>query len=39
MGLVDLENQIDQDWYYGVTLALSDSQAEITKYENPTIDQ
>ena len=30
------KNQIDQDWYYGVTLALSDSQAEITKYENPT---
>ena len=30
------KNQIDQDWYYGVTLALSDSQAEITKYDNPT---
>ena len=30
------KNQLDQDWYYGVTLALSDSQAEITKYENPT---
>ena len=30
------KNQIDQDWYYGVTLALSDSEAEITKYDNPT---
>jgi TonB-linked SusC/RagA family outer membrane protein len=30
------KNQVDDDWYYGVTLALSDSQAEITKYENPT---
>ncbi len=32
----NLENQVDDDWYYGVTLALSDSQAEITKYDNPT---
>lgn len=30
------KNQVDDDWYYGVTLALSDSQAEITKYDNPT---
>lgn len=30
------KNQINDDWYYGVTLALSDSQAEITKYDNPT---
>jgi TonB-linked SusC/RagA family outer membrane protein len=30
------KDQLNQDWYYGVTLALSDSQAEITKYDNPT---
>ena len=25
-----------QDWMYSLTLALSDNQAEITKYDNPT---
>lgn len=30
------KNKINKDWSYGVTLALSDSQSEITKFENPT---
>ena len=30
------KDQINDDWFYGITLALSDSQAEITKYDNPT---
>ena len=29
-------NRLNKDWNYGVTLALSDSQSEITKYDNPT---
>ena len=29
-------NRVNKDWNYGVTLALSDSQSEITKYDNPT---
>lgn len=29
-------DQISTDWRYRVTVALSDWQAEITKYENPT---
>ncbi|MDW5288131.1 TonB-dependent receptor [Formosa sp. PL04] len=29
-------DQINQDWKYGVTVALSDNQTEITKYDNPT---
>lgn len=29
-------DRIGQDWKYGLTLALSDNQTEITKYENPT---
>lgn len=28
--------RINKDWDYGITLALSDSRAEITKYDNPT---
>ncbi len=31
-------DQINADWSYGLSLALADSQAEITKYENPTGD-
>lgn len=30
------QNRINADWNYSVTLALSDSRAEITKYDNPT---
>ena len=30
------KNKINKDWSYGLTLALSDSQSEITKFENPT---
>ncbi|MFT4566637.1 MAG: TonB-linked SusC/RagA family outer membrane protein [Saprospiraceae bacterium] len=29
-------NRINKDWNFGVTLALSDSKSEITKYDNPT---
>lgn len=29
-------NRINKDWSYGVTLALADNRAEITKYDNPT---
>lgn len=29
-------DRINKDWTYGVTLALSDSQSKITKYDNPT---
>ncbi len=29
-------DHIDQNWGYGVTLALSDNKSEITKYDNPT---
>jgi TonB-linked SusC/RagA family outer membrane protein len=31
-------DRVGQDWSYSVTLALSDSKAEITKYDNPTGD-
>lgn len=30
------QNRINEDWNYSVTLALSDSKAKITKYDNPT---
>jgi TonB-linked SusC/RagA family outer membrane protein len=30
------QNRINTDWNYGVTLALADNVAEITKYDNPT---
>lgn len=29
-------DRIGQDWMYSITLGLADSQAEITKYDNPT---
>lgn len=29
-------NRINKDWSYGITLALADNRAEITKYDNPT---
>ncbi|MFT7034661.1 MAG: TonB-linked SusC/RagA family outer membrane protein [Cyclobacteriaceae bacterium] len=29
-------NRINADWDYGIVLALADSKAEITKYDNPT---
>jgi TonB-linked SusC/RagA family outer membrane protein len=29
-------DRIGVDWDYGITLALADAQAEITRYENPT---
>ncbi|MEZ5105200.1 MAG: TonB-dependent receptor [Draconibacterium sp.] len=29
-------DRIGQDWQYGINLALSDNQAKITKYDNPT---
>ncbi len=29
-------DNIGKDWRYGINLALSDNQAEITKYDNPT---
>ncbi len=29
-------DKIDQDWRYSVSIGLSDSQTEITKYDNPT---
>ncbi|MDN5210741.1 TonB-dependent receptor [Fulvivirgaceae bacterium BMA12] len=28
--------RINENWNYGITLALADSEAEITKYDNPT---
>ncbi|QGY42594.1 SusC/RagA family TonB-linked outer membrane protein [Maribellus comscasis] len=31
-------DRIGQDWMYSVTLALSDSKSEITKYDNPSGD-
>jgi TonB-linked SusC/RagA family outer membrane protein len=33
---ISWRDRIGQDWKYGMNLALSDNQAEITKYENPT---
>ncbi|VAW17982.1 Outer membrane TonB-dependent transporter, utilization system for glycans and polysaccharides (PUL), SusC family [hydrothermal vent metagenome] len=33
---VTWRDKISQDWQYGLNLALSDNQAEITKYDNPT---
>ena len=33
---VNWHDKIGKDWKYGLTLALSDNQTEITKYENPT---
>jgi TonB-linked SusC/RagA family outer membrane protein len=33
---VTLRDRINQNWNYRINLALSDNQAEITKYENPT---
>lgn len=33
---VNWRDRIGQDWSYGIQLALSDNQSEITKYENPT---
>ncbi len=33
---VTWRDKIGQDWEYGLTLALADNQAEITKYDNPT---
>jgi len=30
------KDKIGQDWQYGITLALSDNQSEITRYNNPT---
>lgn len=33
---VTWRDDIGQDWKYRITLALSDWQSEITKYENPT---
>jgi len=33
---VTWKDKIAKDWNYDVTLALSDNQAEITKYNNPT---
>ena len=29
-------DQINQDWRYGINLALSDNKSKITKYDNPT---
>jgi len=29
-------DRVGQDWTYSITLALADSKAEITKYDNPT---
>ena len=33
---VTWQDKIGKDWRYGLTLGLSDSQTEITKYDNPT---
>ena len=33
---VNWSDRVGQNWKYGITLALSDNQSEITKYENPT---
>lgn len=33
---VSWRDRIGQDWRYSVTLGISDSQTEITKYDNPT---
>jgi TonB-linked SusC/RagA family outer membrane protein len=34
--LVNWRDRIGVDWDYGISLALADAQAEITRYENPT---
>ena len=33
---INWRDRINQDWRYGLNLALADSWSEITKYENPT---
>ncbi len=33
---VTWQDKIGRDWKYAITLALSDNQSEITKYENPS---